>query len=149
MARGHRGSRGRHHILISTSVALMPRQRNLLSVRYNGACAVCVFFCADLHQVPPQQCPHSSMERTLCVWTVVNDTHHNRSRGLNRPRHPGGFPQCHEKNMGGLYCMNNIPFTPYYVLSDTYLLTQCEHTPTAAQTVAKALLYATVCCICE
>lgn len=34
--------------------------------------------------------------------------------------------------------MNNTLFTPYYVLSTTYLLTQCELTLSAAHTVAKA-----------
>ena len=51
--------------------------------------------------------------------------------------------------MGGLHCMNNILFTPYYVLSTTYLLTQCECTPTEAQIVSKAVIYATVYSICE
>lgn len=59
-ARGHRDSRDRHHILFLTLVALLPRQRNLLSVRYNGACAVCVCVlfvqsCTELFH----QCPHS------------------------------------------------------------------------------------------
>lgn len=45
--------------------------------------------------------------------------------------------------------MSNTLFPPYYVPSVTYLLAQCGLTPTAAQTVAKALLYAPLICICE
>lgn len=97
---------GHHHILVLTLLALMPQQRNLLSVRYNGACAVCVCvcMCVSFVQTCTDSCPSTaltpSMECTLCVWTVVNDTHYSRSRGLNRPRHPGGFPQWNEKGYG-------------------------------------------------
>lgn len=54
-----------------------------------------------------------------------------------------------QEDMGGLHCINNTLHTPYYALSTTKLLTQCERTPTAAHTVAKALPYATVYGICE
>lgn len=70
-----------------------------------SVCAVC----ADVHWELPQQCPQWSVH---CVYTVVWMTSITTG-GLNRPRHPGGFPQCYEKDAGGLDCMNNTLFTPY------------------------------------
>lgn len=97
---------GPHHILILSLAVLVPRQRNLLSLRYNGGCAVCVSVCC-LCRFAPRAAPAVPLLLQwsrhcvyVCVYTVMHDNNYNRSRGLNRPRHPGGYPQNNEKGYG-------------------------------------------------
>lgn len=90
-------------------------------LEHNGDCALCACLCIlyAVHSLPQ---------------TTVSDTLYQHEQGSNGVKHPGGFPQRYEKNPGGLHRANKTLFTQHYLLY---------------YTVARALLYAAVNCICE
>lgn len=53
---------------------------------------------------------------------------HNGSTRLNGPRHPGGFPQWYEKDMGGLHCVNNTLDTILCSIRHTHTCTMWVYT---------------------
>ena len=110
----------------------------------------CVCLCVLFMQKRGESCPSSVLTPSMVqklYMCLCNEWHPLQQ--LNGPRHPGGFPRCYQRDMGGLHCMNNTPSTLDYVLSGIHPLTECDRRPTMAGTDAKALLYATDFRICE